>query len=202
MTGTGTQAGWNPDPTGRHQFRYWDGAKWTDQVADQGTTSIDPPTMPPGPVPPPGGAKERGHPTFSWLAVASGVGLAIGSLLKAVSASVGAFSASKSYIDGDGPLTLIAGVAIVGLGIALAVGGLPRWGGWIVGGLGGIGAVVALVDLIDAIDKVNKAKDVAGVDATVGPATPVCLFAGLAALVFGILTVVVHHEPTAGPPAA
>ncbi len=35
-------AGWKADPVGRHQFRYWDGYKWTDNVADGGTQSTDP----------------------------------------------------------------------------------------------------------------------------------------------------------------
>jgi hypothetical protein len=35
-------AGWIADPTGRHQFRYWDGAAWTDVVADNGQQSADP----------------------------------------------------------------------------------------------------------------------------------------------------------------
>ena len=34
-------AGWYADPTGRHQHRYWDGAAWTDHVADDGVRSID-----------------------------------------------------------------------------------------------------------------------------------------------------------------
>ena len=35
-------AGWNPDPTGRHEYRYWDGDRWTDDVSDTGVTSVDP----------------------------------------------------------------------------------------------------------------------------------------------------------------
>jgi hypothetical protein len=34
--------GWNPDPTGRHEYRYWDGGTWTDDVSDGGATSVDP----------------------------------------------------------------------------------------------------------------------------------------------------------------
>jgi hypothetical protein len=34
-------AGWKADPTGRHQFRYWDGAHWTENVADAGNQSRD-----------------------------------------------------------------------------------------------------------------------------------------------------------------
>lgn len=37
-----TPAGWLADPTRRHQIRYRDGFRWTDTVADNGVTSIDP----------------------------------------------------------------------------------------------------------------------------------------------------------------
>ena len=35
-------AAWHADPAGRHQYRYWDGAQWTDWVADDGVQSLDP----------------------------------------------------------------------------------------------------------------------------------------------------------------
>ena len=38
----GPPAGWNPDPAGRHEYRYWDGLAWTDQVSDAGAVSSDP----------------------------------------------------------------------------------------------------------------------------------------------------------------
>jgi hypothetical protein len=43
-----TTAGWQADPTGRHEHRYWDGAAWTDDVADAGVAANDPlePTVP------------------------------------------------------------------------------------------------------------------------------------------------------------
>ena len=58
---------WEPDPTGRHQYRWFDGEQWTDQVADDGVQSVDavsiaearlpretiPPTPPPSPDPSP-----------------------------------------------------------------------------------------------------------------------------------------------------
>ena len=40
-TGSPAPAGY-PDPTGRHRQRYWDGAAWTEHVADDGTTGVDP----------------------------------------------------------------------------------------------------------------------------------------------------------------
>ena len=33
--------GWFPDPTKRHEQRYWDGAQWTANVADAGQASVD-----------------------------------------------------------------------------------------------------------------------------------------------------------------
>jgi uncharacterized protein YxjI len=37
-----TPANWYPDPTSRHELRYWDGTAWTDHVSDQGVTGHDP----------------------------------------------------------------------------------------------------------------------------------------------------------------
>ena len=35
-------AAWHPDPTGKHDHRWWDGERWTEHVADAGRSSIDP----------------------------------------------------------------------------------------------------------------------------------------------------------------
>jgi len=49
-----TPAGWLPDPTGRHDHRYWDGSRWTEHVADAGVAATDPQGAPD--LPPPGAA--------------------------------------------------------------------------------------------------------------------------------------------------
>ena len=33
--------GWYPDPTGRHDHRWYDGARWTDHVGDGGRAGMD-----------------------------------------------------------------------------------------------------------------------------------------------------------------
>jgi uncharacterized protein YxjI len=43
MTDTGNPAAWHPDPFGRHELRYWDGAQWTEHVSSHGRQSTDPP---------------------------------------------------------------------------------------------------------------------------------------------------------------
>ena len=36
-----TPANWYPDPSHRHELRYWDGTTWTEHVSNQGRTSTD-----------------------------------------------------------------------------------------------------------------------------------------------------------------
>jgi hypothetical protein len=45
-------AAWQPDPTGKHDHRWWDGERWTEHVADAGQASVDPIE---GAAPPPPG---------------------------------------------------------------------------------------------------------------------------------------------------
>lgn len=40
--GTQPRADWYPDPTSRHQRRYWDGTRWTDHVVSNGRQGVDP----------------------------------------------------------------------------------------------------------------------------------------------------------------
>jgi Protein of unknown function (DUF2510) len=55
--------GWNPDPTGRHEYRYWDGGRWTDDVSDNGVSGTD---AIGGPVPPGGDATATMDPTSQF----------------------------------------------------------------------------------------------------------------------------------------
>jgi uncharacterized protein YxjI len=51
MSETGTHAAnWYPDPAGRHELRYYDGAQWTDHVSSGGRQSVDPVTPAASPV--------------------------------------------------------------------------------------------------------------------------------------------------------
>jgi Protein of unknown function (DUF2510) len=62
-----TPAAWHPDPLNWHQLRYWDGDKWTDHVADDGTTTLDPVSRGPRPVQPTQPSAPAPQPTPSPL---------------------------------------------------------------------------------------------------------------------------------------
>jgi hypothetical protein len=39
---SGVPAGWMPDPSGKHQQRYWSGSAWTEHVVTDGVPGTDP----------------------------------------------------------------------------------------------------------------------------------------------------------------
>jgi hypothetical protein len=70
--GLATEAGWRPDPTGRYEWRYWDGG-WTNRVAssspDATTAHAAPPAPAPVPVPsPPPAYPSPGAPSAAVVA--------------------------------------------------------------------------------------------------------------------------------------
>ena len=64
-----TTPGWNPDPTGRHEYRWWDGTQWTERVADGGATAVDPLD-----ATGPGGGRQRPVLLFAVIAAIAFVG--------------------------------------------------------------------------------------------------------------------------------
>src|SRR5690348_16171744 len=59
------EAGWQPDPSGAHDHRYWDGSQWTDNVSDAGVASTDPYVAPAAAAEPPGPDSAPTDPTVT-----------------------------------------------------------------------------------------------------------------------------------------
>jgi uncharacterized protein (AIM24 family) len=57
-------ANWHPDPTGRHELRYWDGTQWTEHVSDRGAVATDP--LEPTPVPADDFRDDEQPPADGW----------------------------------------------------------------------------------------------------------------------------------------
>ncbi len=96
------EAGWQPDPFGRHEYRYWDGSAWSDQVSDAGVVASDPP----------GG----GPPTVSTPVTAA----------NPAAPPMGApLPGSPPPSDGGSKRSLPVGLlALIGVAVAAAVAGL------------------------------------------------------------------------------
>ena len=62
-------AGWHPDPSLRHEYRYWDGAVWTDTVADRGLVTVDPLIAVPASQPPAAAAEPARSREPTWVVV-------------------------------------------------------------------------------------------------------------------------------------
>jgi uncharacterized protein (AIM24 family) len=73
-----TAADWQPDPTGQHELRYWDGQQWTEHVVDGGVQSVAPLGAPPAQQPQQGQpqGQAQGQPQGQLHGQSQGQGLA------------------------------------------------------------------------------------------------------------------------------
>ena len=93
-------AGWYPDPTGRHELRYWDGYAWMDDVSDHGTTGRDPLGGKPMPAPSEAAAKAQAAPASAPTPSKKNLYIILGAVA-AVVVLVVAFLVLRGGDDGD-----------------------------------------------------------------------------------------------------
>lgn len=118
---TPTQA-WLPDPTSRHQLRWWDGAKWTEHVSDGGESAIDEPGDVELPPPPPVAEGSAGR--RSGRATASLVLGIVGILVFPVVCSTLAIIFGALALRDMGTDPAVSGRRMAWWGLGLGVAGL------------------------------------------------------------------------------
>jgi hypothetical protein len=71
--GTAYQSGWYPDPAGRFEYRYHNGAAWTADVSTSGTRYVDPLGLTPPTSPLPGNSHGKGLAIAAMVLGISGI---------------------------------------------------------------------------------------------------------------------------------
>lgn len=114
---------WLPDPSGRHQLRWWNGTAWTEHVSDDGDTSTDPPgaDLPP---PPPADSEPGAPQRRSGRATASLVLGIVGILVFPVVCSTLAIIFGALALRDIGDRRDIAGRTMAWWGLGLGIAGL------------------------------------------------------------------------------
>ncbi|MFM8828482.1 MAG: DUF4190 domain-containing protein [Actinomycetota bacterium] len=115
---------WLPDPSGRHELRWWDGTQWTEHVSDAGETSTDPEGMQGQPPPPPRGSEPGAQRQRSGRATASLVLGIVGVLVFPVVCSTLAIIFGALALRDIGDRTDIAGRKMAWWGLGLGIAGL------------------------------------------------------------------------------
>jgi hypothetical protein len=208
LEGTVTDVGqWRADPSGRHQYRWWDGAGWTERVSDRGQRGVDPltDTAPAGVVTKEkrekakrAGVGRRRRVRF-WLnpggvvAVLGGAAGIVGTLITMTTSTLGPVSETATYFDTD------RGKFVFGISIAIVVVSVigllkPSPNGFLVllVVLGGIAvttlAVYDRIDMQNQVDELTRAGGVGAVlQVTFDAGLYVCIAGGVAAALGAVL---------------
>jgi hypothetical protein len=169
---------WRPDPTGRHQWRWWDD-RWTDFVGDHGATSTDAHKVPTELAVPP--AVNPWTEAHRLLQLGGGLLIVVGSLGPWAKVSLGFLSQSVSGTNGDGIITLIAGIGVLVFSFLAMRRPTSRVFIWFVlaGGLIALG--IAVYDGFD-IQRVADSVDSSFVRASLGWGVVVCGIGGATAI--------------------
>lgn len=115
---------WLPDPSGRHELRWWDGAQWTEHVSDAGETSTDPEGMEGQPPPPPRSSEPGAPRERSGRATAALVLGIVGVLVFPVVCSTLAIIFGALALRDIGDRKDIAGRNMAWWGLGLGIAGL------------------------------------------------------------------------------
>jgi hypothetical protein len=197
-----TVAGWYPDSTGGHEFRYWDGGAWTSHVSDGGVVT-DAPLMaaPAATVGVPLGVQQVGVPSTTadqlktrliFVLVGAGA-ILIGALLPWANQNNGFTTVSI-----DGTETGGGGISIVVALVVAAIAGLTMSRGFgrgsmiatlVLGCLEVVLVVANLADLGQIADEEAELGLPPGVGTTAGMGIIIALLGGAIVVIASILAI-------------
>jgi hypothetical protein len=182
-------AGWYPDAAGGHEFRYWDGRAWTDQVSDNGV-AVAAPIAAQAPASAPTSDATRLRTRLIAVMVGAGAGV-IGALLPWVSQYDGFTSTTKSGTStAGGGLCIVLALAIAGLAGMTLSRGFGRGSvitSFVLGCLVVLIAYGNIVDVNAAIDEEAQAGLPEGLGTTPGAGLFVTLIGGLIVVVASVM---------------
>jgi hypothetical protein len=131
---------WYPDPTGRHDHRWWDGGAWTAHVADAGVAGTDP--VPPAAPAAPSDPAAHAAPVATGAAPGTTAGAAPGVAVAAL--VVGIAAALLGWVP-------FLGLVVAAAAVVLGVFAMRRTRGARGRGMATVGVVAATLAVLTAI---------------------------------------------------
>ncbi len=204
--------GWHSDPMGQHDWRYWDGASWTEHVSDVGRTPQPAPVTPsstPHAVLPSVSLPSVSLPsvvaglskaatgrarTSAVVALVGGVLMALGAILpwEVVTVNGAIVESVKGLSEGAGGLTLGAGLLVGLLAVLFLNGTLGRGSAIAMISITAVALVFVMGNFMAISNDIDQAAGAGvdgfvAVDATLGMGIVLAILGGLVAIAAGIV---------------
>lgn len=219
--------GWHSDPMGQHDWRYWDGAIWTEHVSDSGRTpqpaTVAPSSTPHAVLPPVSlpsvslpsvslpsvvaglskAATGRGR-TSAVVALVGGVLMALGAILpwEVVTVNGAIVESVKGLSEGAGGLTLGAGLLVGLLSVLYLNGTLGRGSAIAMISIPAVALVFVMGNFMAISNDIDQAAGAGAdgfvaVDATLGMGIVLAILGGLVAIGAGVMVLLSKDAPAA-----
>lgn len=209
--------GWHSDPLGQHDWRYWDGAVWTEHVSDAGRTPQPAPVAPsstpyavlpsvslPSVVAGLSNAATGRARTSAVVALVGGVLMALGAILpwEVVTMNGAIVESVKGLSEGAGGLTLGAGLVVGLLAVLFLNGTLGRRSAVATISISAVALVFVMGNFMAISNDIDQAAGAGvdgfvAVDATLGMGIILAILGGLVAIAASVMVLLSKDAPAA-----
>lgn len=214
--------GWHSDPMGQHDWRYWDGAVWTEHVSDAGRTPQPAPAAPsstpyavlpsvslpsvslPSVVAGLSNAATGRARTSAVVALVGGVLMALGAILpwEVVTMNGAIVESVKGLSEGAGGLTLGAGLVVGLLAVLFLNGTLGRRSAVATISISAVALVFVMGNFMAISNDIDQAAGAGvdgfvAVDATLGMGIILAILGGLVAIAASVMVLLSKDAPAA-----